>query len=282
VTFAPQYTTGRLAGLASLGIELPAPVTQAITAFTAAQQVQVPALPQPDELARQAVRDLAAALAQAAAGSAEPSFDLADVSTITAARALDQALLDQHELATELRDAAARLMRETVTAHYAEVTAAIQGKHAATVAELVKRARRLPPGATDVTALETGGQHRADWIASRDLAAELDRLRAALRSVDDRPPPDLDDGIAFCTAYERSGKLATVWLAPSGVTTHGPLGSLEFWLDAAREAAYEWWLPLSAEQSARIDELRMQRQAERASELPPVSAPRLRRAPSVF
>jgi hypothetical protein len=113
-----------------------------------------------------------------------------------------------------------------------------------------------------VTALETGGQHRADWIACRDLVGELDRLRTALRLVAG-PPPEPDDGISFCAGWEQTGRLAATWLAPSGVTTHGPLGSLEFWLSAARDDSYKFWLPTAAEQTARIAELHADRHLQR-------------------
>jgi hypothetical protein len=259
---APQYTSGQLAGLAGLGIPLPAAVTQAIAAFTAAQALRVPAPPHPGEPARQAARDLAARLARTAAASATPTFDLSDVSAVAAASAEEQRAIDRSEVARELRDAAALLLRETVAAHYAEVTGAIQHQYQATVTEVVKRARRLPPGATDVSALETGGQHRADWIACRDLVAELDRLRQALRLVDG-PPPEPVDGLSFCAGYERSGKLADTWMAPAGITEHGPLGSLEFWLDAGRSDSYQFWLPTAAEQTGRIAQLRAERHEQK-------------------
>jgi hypothetical protein len=113
-----------------------------------------------------------------------------------------------------------------------------------------------------VSALETGGQHRADWIACRDLAAELDRLRNALRGVDG-PPPEPVDGLSFCSGWEQTGKLAETWLAPAGVTTHGPLGSLEWWLSAARVDGYQFWLPTAAEQAARIAELHASRHVQK-------------------
>jgi hypothetical protein len=263
VTFAARYTLGQLAGLAGLGIPLPAAVSRAIAAHAAAQTVPVPALPHPGEPARQAARDLAAELARAAAESATPTFDLADVTPVTEARANEQRAIDRHTVATELRDAAARLLGETVAAHRGEVTAAIQAKYTTAVAELVKRARRLPAGATDELALEAGGLHRADWIAGRDLVAGMDRLRAALRLVDDGTPPYPNDGIAFCAAFEQTGKLAETWLAPAATTMHGALGTLEFWLDAARVDGYLFWLPTAAEQAARIGELHRGRQVQR-------------------
>ena len=53
-------------------------------------------------------------------------------------------------------------------------------------------------------------------------------------------------------------------MAPSGTTTHGEPGSLEFWLSAGRVPEYDLWLPTSAEQAARLAQLRTDRQAQRA------------------
>ena len=259
----PRYTVGRLVTLDSLGIPLPAAVGRAIAAFTAAEALRVPAPPRPGVLVRQAMTGEADRLARQAAESARPSFDLGDVSAVAAARAEEQAAADRQALATEVRDAAALVLAEAVAENAGQVIAAIQARHAEVVADLVKRARRLPPGASDVTALEAGGQHRADFLAVRDAVAELDRLRAAIRLADDGTPPDPDDGLSACSAWEQTGRLAGTWLAPAGVTTHGPLGSLEFWLDAAREDGYRFWLPTAAEQEVRLAELRADRQARR-------------------
>jgi hypothetical protein len=259
----PRYT--QLAMLDGLGIELPPAVTGAIRAFTAAGALRVPAPPRPGVLVRQAVTAEADRLARKAAESARPSFDLGDVSAITAARAAEQAAADRQALAAEVRDAAALVLAGAVAGNRADLIAAIQAKHGALAADLVKRARRLPPGASETSALEAGGQHRADFLACRDHAAGLARLRDGLRLVDDRPPPEPDDGVAFCSAWEQTGKLAAAWLAREGTTVYGPLGSLEFWLSAAREdgdRAYQWWLPTSAQQSARIAALRTERHAQ--------------------
>jgi hypothetical protein len=260
----PRYTTGRLAALADLGIGLPIKVTRAIAAFRAAEQIQVPAPPRPGVLTRQAAITEAGRLARQAAESARPSFDLSDVSAVAAARAEEQAAADRQVLAQEVRDAAALVLAEAVAQSRGEVITAIQAKHRSIVADLCKRARRLPPGASEQTALETGGQHRADFLAARDAVAELARLREAIRPVDAGTPLEPDDGLSFCSAWERTGRLAGTWLAPAGVTTHGPPGSLEFYLSAARVPDYELWLPTAAEQAARLAELRADRQAQRA------------------
>jgi hypothetical protein len=260
----PRYTVGRLAMLADLGIPLPVTVSQAITAFAAAEQIRVPAPPRPGILTRQATIAEADRLARQAAATARPTFDVSDVSAVTAARAEEQAAADRQVLAQDVRDAAALVLAEAVTQNRGDVIASIQGRHQAVVADLVKRARRLPPGASDVTALEQGGQHRADYLAVRDAVAELSRLGEALRLVDDGTPPEPNDGLAFCSGWEQTGKLAGAWLAPIGATTFGPLGTLEFWLAAGREQGFEWWLPTAAEQAARLAELRHDRQAQRA------------------
>jgi hypothetical protein len=260
----PRYTTGRLVALADLGIGLPAEVSRAIAAFTAAEQLQVPAPSRPGVLVRQAMTGEADRLARKAAEADRPSFDLRDaVSAITAARAAEQEAIDRQALAQELRDAAAVVLGQAVAQHRGEVVTAIQAKHQAIVADLCKRAKRLPPGADEQTALEAGGQHRADFLAVRDAVAELSRLRQSMRLADHGTPPVPDDGTAITTGWERSGALAATWLAPSGTTVHGDLGSLPFWLSAAREQGFEWWLPSAAEQRARIGELRGARQAQR-------------------
>jgi hypothetical protein len=259
----PRFTTGRLVALAGLGIGLPAEVSRAIAAFTAAEQLQVPAPARPGVLVREAMTAEAGRLARKAAESARPSFDLRDVSAVTAARAAEQEAIDRLALAQELRDAAAVVLGQAVAQHRGELVTAIQAKHQAIVADLIKRAKRLPPGADEQTALETGGQHRTDWLACRDAVAELDRLRQAMRLADQSTPPVPDDGIALCSGWEQTGNLAKTWLAREGVTTHGPVGTLEFYLSAARDPDLRWWLPTASEQAARIADLRGARQAQR-------------------
>jgi hypothetical protein len=259
----PRYTTGKLVALADLNIPLPPGVSRAVAAFGAAEQIRVPAPPRPGVLARQAMAAQADRLARQAAATARPSFDLGDVSPVIEARAEEQAAADRQALAQEVRDAAALVLAEAVAEHAGEVIAAIQARHAEVVDGLCKRARRLPPGADEQTALEAGGQHRADFLAARDDVAELARLKDALRLADDGVPPDPDDGMSVCSGWERSGALAATWMAPIGATTHGAIGSLEFWLSAAREPAYQFWLPTAAEQTARIAELHADRQARR-------------------
>jgi hypothetical protein len=135
--------------------------------------------------------------------TARPSFDLGDVSAVAAARAEEQAAADRQALAQDVRDAAALVLAEAVAQSRGEVITAIKARHQSVVADLCKRARRLPPGASEQTALEAGGQHRADFLAARDAVAELARLREAIRLVDSHPPPEADDGLSAARAGSR-------------------------------------------------------------------------------
>jgi hypothetical protein len=263
-TTDPRYTTGRLAALDGLGLELPPAVTRAIAAFRAAGQLEVPAPRRPGILTRQASIAEADRLARKAAESSRPSFDLGDLSAITAARAQEVAAADRQALAEDLRDASARLLGQVVAENAGELVAAIQARHGQVMDGLRERARRLPPGADEVSALQEGGRHREDFLGARDAVAEVGQLRDAIRLVDDRTPPEPVDGMSMCVGWEKTGRLAGTWLAPFGTTTHGDLGSLAFWLSAAREDSYELWLPTAAEQAGRLAELRAERQAERA------------------
>jgi hypothetical protein len=265
MAISDEYRAGKLAGLAQLDLALPASARAAITGYEAVLALPVPAPPYPGA-DRRAITALADELARDALTGKRPAAppQPLDVSAVSRARQDDQAALDRAALARELRAAAAVVLCQAFAGETGQqVIGAIQARHADVVDGLVKRARRLPPGASEQTALETGGQHRADWLAARDAVAELDRLREALRLADPGTPPDPDDGIAITTGWERTGALARAWLAPAGTTTHGDLGTLEFWLSAAREDGYEYWLPAAAEQAARIAELRAARQAQR-------------------
>jgi hypothetical protein len=261
-----QYRAGTLAALPQLDLALPAAVRAAITGYEAVMALPVPAPPQPGA-DRRAIAALADELARDALTGNRPAAppQPLDVTAVTAARQAEQDGLDRAALARELRSAAAVVLCQVLDGENGQqVIGAIQARHADVVDGLVKRAKRLPPGADSVSALEAGGQHRADFLAARDAVAMLARLRDALRLVDGGTPPEPDDGLSFCSGWEQTGKLAGAWLAPSGTTTHGPLGTLEFWLSAAREADYRFWLPTTAELTARIAELHTTRHAQRA------------------
>jgi hypothetical protein len=261
-----EYRAGKLAALAQLDIALPATARAAITGYEAIMGLPVPDPPYPgaDRRALTALADELARDALTGKRPAAPAQPL-DVSPVTRARQDDQDALDRAALARELRAAAAVVLCQVFSGEPGQqVTGAIQARHRAIVADLVKRARRLPPGASEQTALETGGQHRADFLTARDAVAELARLREAMRLADSHPPPEADDGLSACSGWEQTGRLAETWMAPAGVTAHGPLGSLEFYLSAARVDGYQLWLPTAAEQAARIAELRADRRAQRA------------------
>jgi hypothetical protein len=260
-----EYRAGKLAQLAQAGIALPATARAAISGYEAVMALPVPAPPHPGA-DRRAITALADELARDALTGQRPAAppQPLDVTPVARARQEDQDALDRAAVARELRSAAAAVLCQVFTGENGQqVIGALQARHADVVDGLVKRARRLPPGAGETSALETGGQHRADWLAARDAVAELARLREALRLVDDGTPPDPDDGLSICSGWEQTGSLAGTWLAPTGTTTHGDLGTLEFWLSAARDPDLRWWLPTAAEQKARLAELRAERQASR-------------------
>jgi len=81
-------------------------------------------------------------------------------------------------------------------------------------------------------------------------------------------PREVPDGLTQCLGYEQTGGLYQHWLAPTGTTTLGPLGSFpEFWINADREPDYAWWLPSKSELERRAAEVRAEQQRERASRL---------------
>jgi hypothetical protein len=266
MTASDEHRAGKLAALPQLGITLPATVRAAITGYEAVMALPVAAAPLRPGADRRAITALADDLARDALTGkrpAAPSHPLG-VSAITRARQDEQDAYDRAALARELRSAAAVVLVQAFSGENGQqVIGAIQARHAEVVDGLCKRARRLPPGADDQSALQQGGQHRIDYLAACDAVAELARLREAIRLVDDRTPPQPVDGLSLTLAWEKTGALARTWLAPSGTTTHGDLDSIEFWLSAAREPAYQFWAPTADEQAARLAELRAERQAQR-------------------
>jgi hypothetical protein len=270
MAISDEFRAERLAELAQFDLALPATIRTAINGYLGVMALPVPVAPYPGA-DRRVITDLADRLARDALTGKRPAAPPVplDVTAVSRARQADQDDQDRAVLARELRAAAAVVLVQVFSGENGQqVIGAIQARHADVVDGLVKRARRLPPGADEQTALETGGQHRTDWLACRDAVAELARLREAIRLVDHGTPPGLDDGLAFCSGWEQTGALARTWLAPTGTTTHGDLGSLPFWLSAAREDGYRFWLPTFGEQSARIGELRADRQAQRMAAVP--------------
>jgi hypothetical protein len=266
MTASDEHRAGKLAALAQLDLALPATVRAAITGYEAVLALPVPAPPYPGA-DRRAVTALADELARDALTGkrpAAPSQPL-DVSPVTRARQDDQDALDRAALARELRSAAAVVLCQVFGGEDGQqVIGAIQARHAEVVDGLRRHARVLPEGADEATALERGGAIRTSFLAARDAVAELGQLRDAIRLVDDGTPPEPVDGVSICLRWEKTGRLAGTWLAPAGTTRHGDLGSLGFWISAAREPAYRLWAPTAAEQRARLAEIRAERQEQRA------------------
>jgi hypothetical protein len=266
-----ETRAGQLAGLAHLDrLALPAPVTTAITGYENIMGLPVPAPPEygADRRAITALADELARQAMLGKHPAAPPVPL-DVTPIAAALQDDQAALARAALARELRAAAAAVLTQVFAGEAGQqVIRAVQARHAEVMAELISHARKLPEGADRDTALEAGGEIRDSYLAARDLTVLVAQLRLALALIED-PPVWMPDDLERCLAFERSGKLyATAWLAPSGISTHGSLGSLEFYLSACREP-YEWWLPTAAELDARATEAREVMHVNRLQGLPP-------------
>jgi hypothetical protein len=267
-----EYRAQQLSGLAALDIALPAAVTAAISGYEAVMALPHPGMPERGADTR-AIAGLADELARDALTGKQPAavpWPL-DVSAISAARQADQDALDRVTLSRELRASAAAVLTQIFSgANGKQVIAAIQAKHNSVMSELIRHASSLPEGTDDQVALEQGGAVRESWLAARDLTALITTLREAVFLVEDRQPDFGADGLELCTGFERSGRLyLTAWQAPTSTTVFGPLGSLPFWLTAAREPDYEWWLPAAAELSARITSLREQMYASRLAGVDP-------------
>jgi hypothetical protein len=252
-----------LAGLDGLNVTLPGPVAGAIASYRASLTVLAGRVPVAGTLAAEAAAAEARRQAVAAAASAKPAFSL-DPAPVTAARLREAELGDIQLLAAAIRDAAAGHLTETVEASMPAVIAALQNRHRELIADLVQRARRLPAGTDDEAALRAGGQVRTDYLAARDLVAEEDQLREALRTVEHAPPHGAPDPVMACLQYERTGELyRNHWRTRTWDLTHGQLATLPFWLSAGREPAFQWWLPNRRELDARIREFTSEQQARR-------------------
>jgi hypothetical protein len=265
MAISDEYRAEKLAALARLDLTLPAPVRAAIGGYEAVMALPVPAPPfrGADRRAITALADELARDAIIGKHPARPPQPL-DVTPIRQARQDDQDAHDRAALARELRAASAVVLCQVFGGDIGQqVIEALQARHAEVIDGLCKRARRLPPGADEQTALQAGGQVRLDYLAAVDAVATLAELRTALRLVDPGTPPEPDDGMAACSHWEQTGKLAQTWMAPTGDTTHGTPGTLSWWLSVARQDGYVLWLPTAAEQAARLAELRHDRQAQR-------------------
>jgi hypothetical protein len=261
-----EHRAAELAGLAQLDqLALPAQVRTTISGYEAVMAIPSPGMPE-HGADRRAITDLADRLARDAMLGKRPAAvpQPLDVAVITAARQADQDALDRAALARELRAAAAAVLCQVFSGDSGQqVIAALQVRHREVMAELVRHARKLPEAASDATALEHGGEIRESYLAARDVTALVTQLRDAVTLIEE-PPPWMPDDLERCLMYEKSARLyATAWLAPSGISTHGPLGTFEFYISAARETGYEWWLPSTAELDARAAQVREKMQANR-------------------
>jgi hypothetical protein len=218
-----------------------------------------------------AIADLAIGLARNAVDGKRPGTlpDRLDVSSVARARQAEQETRDRAALVSELRGASAVVLCEVTSGqNAAKIITTIQARHGEVVTELAERARRLPLGADDALALETGGEVREDFLRCRDLAALAARLREALSIVEDVHASVLPDGLEMCLAYERTGGLYRHYWQPRAATaTLGDLGTFPFWLAAAREDDLEFWLPTSGQLAQRAAEVREQQQAEQVARL---------------
>ena len=257
---AAAVRSDQLADLDTLRVTLPAPVAGAIRAYRASLTVLAERPPLPGTLAAEAAA--AEARRQAVAAASGKPFTL-DPKAVTAARHKEGELADAELLAAAIRDAAAAHLTETVQTHMAATIGALQARHRDLMTDLVQRAKRLPPGTDDETALEAGGEIRTDFLAARDLVAEEDVLREAVRIVEHAPSRGAPDPVVACLQYERSGELyRNHWRTRSWDLTHGQLATLTFWLSAGREP-FEWWLPSRRELDARVAEFTAEQQARR-------------------
>jgi hypothetical protein len=242
-----EYRAGQLAGLADVdGLTLPVAVRRAIGAYRAAHALRPPGRPAPGSLTGMALADLAIDAVSAAAASGHPSFRL-DVAKVTEARLREQELGDQANLAWEIRDAATLALVQSVNASAAKIITSIQQRHGAVIDSLTAAAKRLPGGCDDSVALHAGGSVREDWLNVNAKAAEAAALRALVGMIEGTGR-ELNDGIDATTLFESSGALYAYWLAPSGTTSLGDMGSVGFWTSATRALPdASWWLPSVAE-----------------------------------
>jgi hypothetical protein len=258
-----QARADALARLADpgLGLDLPAALAKAITAYAAIMALR-PAEPPPPARAAitaEASRALGAAFAK---GSTTVTIDPGPVA---AARLAEAEHRDQAEILHALRELAPARLCQITDEHRAHVIAALQRKHADIIGQLVPAARRLPPGITETAALDQGGQVRTGFILTRDLAGAAERLRAVLVDVQDVPlrgemPGSLEISLAYVTD-------TTVYDRATG--HYGPPGTPAFYRALARDAdAGLWWLPTVRERESRAAQIVEERKLAAVADLP--------------
>ena len=269
-----EHRAGQLAALAQLDqLALPAAARTAITGYERIMALPFPQPPLPgaDRRAIAALADELARDGMTGKSPAIPSLPL-DVSAVTAARQAEQESLDRAGLHRELRAAAAAVLVTVFSGDTGQQAIhAVQGRHAKVMDDLCEHARQVPEGTDDRAALEHGGPIRVHYLAARDLAVTAAQLREAVQQIEDRPPAAVDDSLELCLMFEQTGGLYQTWMAPAGISSHGPIGTLEFYLSAGREPDYTWWAPTAAELAARAGQLRQQMHADRVAgqDVPP-------------
>jgi hypothetical protein len=255
-----------LAALPQLGLPgLPAQVTRAVVAYTAALALRPPDPPP----AARAVIDAVAVEAFAAAAAKGSDTITIDPQPVAAARAAEAAHADHAQVLAAIRDRAPLALCTIVDQHRAQIIGALQAKHAEVLGQLVPAAHRLPDGIADRKALELGGQVRTDFLATEDLAAQAEQLRAILTEVENVPgrgqPPD---GLEISLTYLRDTRL---YDGPRDA--HGEPGSRSFYRSLGRETEPgDWWLPTRAQQHARAGEVIEARRREGLAEQMPRGA----------
>jgi hypothetical protein len=252
-----------LATLPDLSLDgLPAELLRAVNAYTSALALQVLGPPPTPQATIEAT---ATKVLHDAARTGSDTIQI-DPRPVTQARAAEALHLDQAAITRAVRDAAPAMLCQTVDQHRPQVIQALQRKHDAILGELVAAAHRLPGGITETAALDAGGQIRLDYLATRDLAAQAEQLRAVLTDVEDVPARGpLPTLMERCLTHIRSPILYAA--APSD--PFGQPGTLEFYRRLGRETEPgDWWLPTRAEQHARAVELAEQRRADEVAQLP--------------
>jgi hypothetical protein len=149
--------------------------------------------------------------------------------------------------------------------HRPQLISAVQARHDAILGQLVPAARRLPPGITDQQALDAGGQVRVDYIATRDLAAQAEQLRAVLVDVEDVPARGpLPGFLEMALTHIRDPR---IYDGPRDA--YGQPGTPGFYRALGRETEPgDWWLPTTAERHARAAEIIEQRRLDGIAAMP--------------
>jgi hypothetical protein len=264
-SYQQAHHATRLAALTELdGVRLPGQFQHAVSVYQEAMAIQPPALPEPGAIGR-ATTTAALALVRHALDAKQPGvLPPLDTGPIAAARQGERDALDQAALVEQVQAAACALLAEAGRENLEQIIKALQDRHAQVMGDLCQRASRLPSGVNDQGALEAGGQVRVDYLACQGLVAAAGQLREALADVDTSATTVPDD-LERCVSYVRSGYIyRNGWLSRAGETTHGPFGSLPFYLGYAQEVPPgDWWLPTLVQAQAQAAALAQQWREQR-------------------